>query len=100
MNRPTKVIGQEGPSSEVTLIKNVSIFDGNSEKLLEGYDVLVVKNRIEKIGKDIQLSDTYEIDVSSGGYRAVGHNIHMQEMQSHRKMSVTAYEPDKKITKR
>ena len=30
--------------SEVTLIKNVNIFDGKSEKLLMGYDVLVVKN--------------------------------------------------------
>ena len=34
--------------SEVTLFKNVNVFDGKSEKLLEGYDVLVVKNLIMK----------------------------------------------------
>jgi len=33
--------------SEVTLFRNVNIFDGQNEKLLEGYDVLVVKNLID-----------------------------------------------------
>ena len=30
--------------AEVTLFKNVNVFDGKSDKLLMGYDVLVVKN--------------------------------------------------------
>ena len=34
---------------EVTLFKNVNIFDGKSEKLLKGYDVLVVENKIREI---------------------------------------------------
>ncbi len=33
---------------KVTLFKNVNIFDGKSDKLLIGYDVLVVKNRKKK----------------------------------------------------
>ena len=44
--------------SEVTLFKNANIFDGQNEELLMGYDVLVVKNLIEKIDKDIKLADT------------------------------------------
>ena len=33
--------------SEVTLFRKVNIFDGENEQLLEGYDVLVVKNLIK-----------------------------------------------------
>ena len=44
--------------SEVTLIRNVNIFNGESDKLLMGYDVLVVKNIIKKIDKNIQISNT------------------------------------------
>ena len=53
--------------SEVTLFKNVNIFDGKSEKLLEGYDVLVIKNLIKQIGKDIPTSGTHELEVKTGG---------------------------------
>ena len=49
--------------SEVTLFKNVNVFDGKSEQLMEGYDVLVVRNLIKKVAKDIPTSGTYEIDV-------------------------------------
>jgi len=35
--------------TEVTLLKNVNVFDGKSDKLLMGYDVLVVKNLIKKV---------------------------------------------------
>jgi len=38
--------------SEVTLFKNVNIFDGKNEKLLTGQDVLVVENKIKKIDKN------------------------------------------------
>lgn len=52
--------------SEVTLFKNVNIFDGKNEKMLEGYDVLVVKNMIKQIGKDIATSGTYDLEVKTG----------------------------------
>jgi len=53
--------------SEVTLFKNVKIFDGKSDKLVEGQDVLVVNNLIKKVAKDIPTSGTYEIDAKTGG---------------------------------
>ena len=56
---------------EVTLITNVNVFDGVNEQLLEGYDVLVVKNLIKKIDKDIKIAKNYEIDVKTGGYKAM-----------------------------
>ena len=39
--------------SEVTLFKNVNIWDGTSDSLKKGYDVLVVRNLIKKIAKNI-----------------------------------------------
>ncbi len=57
--------------AEVTLFKNVNIFDGRSDSLKVGYDVLVVRNLIKKIDKDILTSGTYEIDVTSGGVKEV-----------------------------
>jgi imidazolonepropionase-like amidohydrolase len=61
-------IGQDIPS-EVILFKNVNVFDGKSDKLLMGYDVLVVKNLIKKVAKDIPTSGTYELDVKTGGLK-------------------------------
>jgi imidazolonepropionase-like amidohydrolase len=86
--------------SEVTLFKNVNIFDGQSEELLMGYDVLVVKNLIKKIDKDIKIAATYEIDVKTGGYKAVtsGGHIFLDGMQQPQ-TAVTVYEPEKKIKK-
>ncbi len=55
--------------AEVTLFKNVNVFDGKSDKLLMGYDVLVVKNLIKKVAKDIPTSGTYELDVKTGGLK-------------------------------
>ena len=57
--------------SEVTLFKNVNIFDGKSDSLKNGYDVLVVRNLIKKIAKDIPASGTYELDVTSGGVKKI-----------------------------
>ena len=57
--------------SEVTLFKNVNIFDGVSEQLKMGYDVLVVGNKIHKIDKDIPSSGSYEVEVTSGGKKQV-----------------------------
>ena len=56
---------------EVTLFKNVNIFDGVSDKLKEGYDVLVVGNKIHKIAKNIPTGGTYEVEVTTGGVRKV-----------------------------
>ena len=57
--------------SEVTLFKNVNIFDGVSDQLAMGYDVLVVGNKIQKIDKDIPSSGSYEVEVTSGGKKHV-----------------------------
>jgi imidazolonepropionase-like amidohydrolase len=57
--------------SEVTLFKNVNIFDGKSDSLKEGYDVLVVRNLIKKIAKDIPSQGSYELDITTGGVKEV-----------------------------
>ena len=62
----TTVLAMDKVPSEVTLFKNVNVFDGKSDKLLMGQDVLVVKNLIKKIGKDIPTSATYEVETTSG----------------------------------
>ena len=56
---------------EVTLFKNVNIFDGVSEKLMTGYDVMVVDNKIHKIAKDIPTSGSYEVEVTTREERRV-----------------------------
>ena len=56
---------------QVILFKNVNIFDGKSDQLIEGQDVLVVRNKIHKIAKDIPTGGTYEVEVTTGGERKV-----------------------------
>jgi imidazolonepropionase-like amidohydrolase len=56
---------------QVILFKNVNIFDGVSDKLIKGHDVLVVRNKIHKIAKNIPVGGTYEVEVTSGGERKV-----------------------------
>lgn len=85
--------------SEVTLFKNVNIFDGQSDELLMGYDVLVVQNLIKKIDKDIRIADTYEIDVKTGGYKEIGSGGHAHDIQGYGDKVVLVYEPEKKIKK-
>ncbi|WP_163340563.1 amidohydrolase family protein [Desulfopila sp. IMCC35008] len=84
--------------SEVTLIKNVNIFDGKNKKLLMGYDVLVVKNLIKKIDKAIKLANTYEVDVKTGGYKEVS-GILPNDLPGYGDQVVTVYEPEKMIKK-
>lgn len=84
--------------SEVTLFKNVNIFDGKSEKLLMGYDVLVFKNQIKKIDKNIQIAKTYEIDVKTGGFKAIAAGG-MCDFMTSESMVVTVYEPEKMVKK-
>ena len=52
--------------SEVTLFKNVKVFNGTEDKLHD-VDVLVVKNKIHKVAKDIPTTGTWEVDVKTGG---------------------------------
>lgn len=64
----TTAVSAEAPS-EVTLFKNVNIFDGETDELKQGLDVLVVKNKIHKIAADIPVTGTWEIDVSKDAKR-------------------------------
>ena len=57
--------------SEVTLIKNVNIWNGVSDDLMKGQDILIVNNLINKIAKDIPESGTYELDSQSGAYKTI-----------------------------
>jgi hypothetical protein len=57
--------------SEVTLFKNVNIFDRVSEQLKMGYDVLIVRNKIHKIGKNLATAGSYEVEVASSGEKKV-----------------------------
>jgi imidazolonepropionase-like amidohydrolase len=54
----------------VTLFKNVKVFNGIEDKLHD-VDVLVVKNMIHKVAKDIPTTGTWEIDVQTGGVRQI-----------------------------
>ena len=88
--------GQDAES--VTLITNVNIFDGENEQLLEGYDVLVVKNLIEKIDKDIKIANSYEIDVKTGGYKAMPGG-YANDFHGTGDVAVMVYEPEKNTKK-
>jgi imidazolonepropionase-like amidohydrolase len=85
-------------AESVILITNVNIFDGKNEQLLEGYDVLVVKNLIKKIDKSIKIADSYEIDVKTGGYKELPGG-HANDLSVFGDKIVTVYEPEKKIKK-
>ncbi len=61
---------QDLPDS-VILFKNVNIFDGKSDKLIENQDVLIVRNLIHRIDDNIPVGGTYEVEVTSGGERKV-----------------------------
>ena len=52
-----------------TLIKNVNIFDGKSEKLAMGQDVLIEANLIKKIGKGLKVGK--EASIIDGGGRTL-----------------------------
>ncbi len=52
--------------SEVTLFKNVKVFDGVNDGL-RAVDVLVVKNKIHKVAEDIPEAGKWEVKVRTGG---------------------------------
>ena len=89
-------LAQDLPS-EVTLFKNVNVFDGTSDQLLEDHDVLVVRNMIKKVAKDIPTSGTYELDVKTGGLERLD-MPQMHDWHAGRNV-VTIYEDDKTIKK-
>lgn len=94
----TLPVAAADPPSEVTLFKNVNIFDGENEKLLEGYDVLVVKNLIKKIDKEIEIADTYVIDVKTGGlHPASTAKTHSCDFMTNEPMDVMVYDPVKMV---
>ena len=89
-------LAQDLPS-EVTLFKNVNVFDGTSDQLLEDHDVLVVRNMIKKVAKDIPTSGTYELDVKTGGLERLD-MPQMHDWHAGRNV-VTIYEDDKTVKK-
>jgi imidazolonepropionase-like amidohydrolase len=92
---PVSVMAADVPA-EVTLFKDVNVFDGKSDKLLMGYDVLVVKNMIKMVAKDIPTSGTYELDVTTGGLKPM-ETPHTAEF-GHANV-VMIYEQEQTVTK-
>ncbi|HSQ86134.1 MAG TPA: amidohydrolase family protein [Desulfobacterales bacterium] len=86
-------------NENVVLIRNVNVFDGVNEKLLEGYDVLVVKNLIKKIDKNIQIAESYEIDVKTGGLKARPGGYLSDISPQGENNVVMVYEPEKNVKK-
>jgi imidazolonepropionase-like amidohydrolase len=60
--------------SEVVLFKNVKVFNGIDDDLID-VDVLVVGNKIKKVAKDIPASGSYEVDVRQERVREIP--VHM-----------------------
>ena len=56
----------ENIPESVTLFQNVKVFNGTEDKLHD-VDVLVVKNKIHKVAKDIPTTGSWEIDARTGG---------------------------------
>ena len=50
-----------------TLITNVSIFDGTSERLIEGRDVLIEGNLIAEIGRNLEAGEGVTVIDGGGG---------------------------------
>lgn len=98
LSLPLSAVATDIPS-EVTLFKNVNIFDGNNEKLLMGYDVLVVQSKIKKIAKNIKIAGSYEINLKTGGYKEVGSGGHAHDLQGYGDKVVVVYEPEKMVKK-
>lgn len=70
-----QVQAEEELPSEVTLIKNVNIWDGRSDELKKGFDVLIVRNLVKKVEKDIPTSGTYEFDETSGKVKDISVHV-------------------------
>ena len=63
---------EESTVSQLTLISNVNIFDGENEKLLENMHVLVKDNLIEKVSPEpLDLVQTENVSVIDGDGRTL-----------------------------
>ncbi len=62
----SSAIAQEKQSSNFTLITNVNVWDGTSEKLQDGVDVLIENNKIKSIGKSIDAPEGAKTFDASG----------------------------------
>ena len=63
-NRDHSCCAARAPS--VTLFKNVRVFDGTTDGLLD-LDVLVVGNKIQRVAEDIPESGTWEVNAGPSG---------------------------------
>ena len=69
--------GQKSEVPPVVLITNVDVWDGTSDVVEKDLDVLVVGNKIKRIGKDIPRSATYTVDSDegTGGVKTVSAHV-------------------------
>ena len=65
---PAHAQEKESEKPSQILIKNVNIFDGKSEKLIQGKDVLVEGNLIKKVGKIDAPKDTLTFRLRSASW--------------------------------
>jgi imidazolonepropionase-like amidohydrolase len=81
----------------VILIKNVHVWDGTSDTLMEDTDVLVVGNKIRKVAKNIPEGGTYDVDAvrktvtlvpDAPGVEAKGYNINVKGEETIEQVSV------------
>ena len=64
-------------TAQTTLIKNVNIFDGENKELSMGQDVLIEKNLIKEIGKDLRAPRKSTVIDGKGGTLTPGfHDMH------------------------
>ncbi len=68
-----------GSTMAQTLFTNVNIFDGTSDKLITGKDLLVVNNLISKIGSNLKAPDGATV-IDGGGKTLIPglHDMHVQ----------------------
>ena len=59
-------VSAEDAKASYTLIKNVNVFDGTSEKLAKGSSVLIENNLIKSVGKDVKAPEGATV-IDGGG---------------------------------
>lgn len=60
-------LGLDIKAQDLVLIKNVDVWDGESNELMMDYNVLVEDNLIKSIGKNISIPDSIQIIDGNGG---------------------------------
>jgi imidazolonepropionase-like amidohydrolase len=92
---PVQATDKKDALPTVILFTNVNVWDGTSDTVKEDLDVLVVRNKIHKIGQDIPTSGTYEIDVQQKNVKEISVHIPMD-----RTYSVTVIDKEGKTEKK